>query len=99
ASDTQIDAYTTYQYQVVPTSASGRSSPSNEVTVGPPPAGFTVVAPSPGPPGSELSSSYGYDISLVLDANGGPAFAFVFNDPNQDTDAADTQVLFPSWNR
>src|SRR5215471_4470202 len=32
-SDTSIDAYTTYQYQVVANLAAGASSPSNQVTV------------------------------------------------------------------
>src|SRR5215468_10714265 len=43
-SDTSIDAYTTYQYQVVANLNSGASSPSNQVTVGPPPSGFTTAA-------------------------------------------------------
>ncbi len=95
ASDTQIDPYTTYQYQVLASTASGRSGPSNEITVGPPPAGYSDAAPAPA--GHE--DHYGYDLSLVLDGNGDPAFAFVFDDPNQDTDHSDTQLLFRSWNR
>src|SRR6185503_3263497 len=35
-SDTAIDSYTTYQYQIVANVASGASSPSNQVTAGPP---------------------------------------------------------------
>jgi len=90
-SDTKIDAYTTYQYQIVANSAQ-----SNQVTVGPPPAGFQVAAPVPA---QVDPSSYGFDISMVLDANGDPAFAFIFNDANQDTDASDSELLFRSWNR
>src|SRR5256885_11474569 len=45
AVDTSIDAYGTYQYQIVATS--GSTTPSNQVTVGPPPAGFTVAVPAP----------------------------------------------------
>ena len=37
----------------VTTRASGASAPSTPVTVGPPPSGFTTVAPAPGPPGGE----------------------------------------------
>src|SRR4051812_34840436 len=40
-SDTTIDAYTSYQYQIV----AGASTASNQVTVGPPPSGFSTVAP------------------------------------------------------
>src|ERR1035437_9229112 len=98
-SDTAIDAYTTYQYQIVANLASGASSPSNQVTVGPPPAGFSVAAQAPGAPGSDAANNYGYDLSMALDGNGDPAFAFVQQDPNLDNDYSDTQVLFRSWNR
>jgi uncharacterized protein (TIGR03437 family) len=89
--DTQIDPYTTYVYQIRADAAQ-----SNQITVGPPPAGFQVAAPTPA---QVDPSSYGYDLSMVLDGNGDPAFAFVFDDPNQDTDHSDTQLLFRSWNR
>jgi uncharacterized protein (TIGR03437 family) len=98
-SDTSVDAYTTYQYQIVANISSGTSSPSNLVTVGPPPAGFTNPAPAPGPPGGQASQQYGYNLSLVLDGNGDPAFAFIFYDPNLDGDSSDTRVEFLSWNR
>jgi uncharacterized protein (TIGR03437 family) len=98
-SDTSIDAYTTYQYQIVANLASGASGPSNQVTVGPPPAGFTTPAPAPGPPGGEAAQQYGYNLSVVLDGNGDPAFAFIFYDPNLDGDNADTRLEFFSWNR
>ena len=91
-SDTTIDPYTTYQYRI-----SANSATSNTITVGPPAAGFSDVAPTPG--AADSVSGYGYDLSLVLDGNGDPAFAFVFVDPNQDTDRTDTEILFRSWNR
>jgi uncharacterized protein (TIGR03437 family) len=94
-SDTTIDAYTSYQYQIV----AGTSTPSNQITVGPPPAGFSTVAPAPGPEGSYIAGNYGYDLSAVLDANGDPAFAWVFYDPNADSDPSDTRIEFRSWNR
>jgi hypothetical protein len=96
ATDTSIDPYTTYQYQVLSVTSSGRSAPSNAITVGPPPAGFTNAAPAPN---SNAAGDYGYDLSLVLDRNGDPAFAFVFNDPNQNSDSTATELLFRSWNR
>ena len=36
---------------------------------------------------------------MTLDANGDPAFAFIFYDPNLDTDPSDTRLEFRSWNR
>ncbi len=96
-SDTSVDAYTTYQYQIVANLASGASSPSNQVTVGPPPTGFTVAAQAGA--GSDAADNYGYDLSMALDGNGDPAFAFIQQDPNLDDNYKDTQVLFRSWNR
>ncbi|HEY1493274.1 MAG TPA: IPT/TIG domain-containing protein, partial [Candidatus Solibacter sp.] len=98
-SNTSLDAYTTYQYQIVANLASGASSPSNQVTVGPPPSGFTVAAAAPGSAGSDQAGNYGYDLSMALDTNGDPAFAFLQQDPNNDSDYSDTQILFRSWNR
>ena len=93
-SDTQIDAYTTYEYQVT----ASASAVSNSVRVGPPPAGLTNAAPAP-LLGSTPSDKYGYDLSLVLDGNGDPAFLFGWGDPNGDSDWVDSVLLFRSWNR
>jgi uncharacterized protein (TIGR03437 family) len=92
--DTQIDAYTTYEYQVT----AGASAVSNSVRVGPPPAGLTAAAPAP-LRGSAPVDTYGYDLSLVLDGNGDPAFIFGWGDPNGDTNWVDSVLLFRSWNR
>jgi hypothetical protein len=88
--DTQIDPYTTYLYQITANSAN-----SNQVTVGPPPAGFQLASPVPA---QGNPHSYGYGLSMVQDSSD-PAFAFLYDDPNQDTDHTDTQLLFRSWNR
>ena len=98
-SDTSIDAYTTYQYQILANLNSGTSSPSNQVTVGPPPSGFTNAAPAPGPPGSTVAGNFGYDLTMCLDGNGDPAFAFIFYNPNTDSNDSDSRVEFRSWNR
>jgi uncharacterized protein (TIGR03437 family) len=68
------------------------------VTVGPPPSGVSNAAPAP-LRGSTPAADYGYDIALTLDGNGDPAFLFGWADPNGDTDDADGQLLFRSWNR
>lgn len=94
AADTQIDPYTTYQYQVV-----AGSTTSNQVTVGPPPAGFSVAAPTPGAQTTTDYSNFGLNISATLDRNGDPALIFLYSDPNKDTDYSDSQLLFRSWNR
>jgi uncharacterized protein (TIGR03437 family) len=92
-SDTTVDPYTTYDYQVTAGSAA-----SNAVTVGPPPAGLSNAAPAP-LLGSTPADDYGYNISLALDGNGDPAFLFGWVDPNGDTDPSDGQLLFRSWSR
>ena len=91
--DTSIDAYTTYQYQVTNGSAASAS-----VTVGPPPAGTSNAAPAP-VVGSTPAPGYGYNIATALDGNGDPAFLFIWDDPNGDSDRTDTALMFRSWNR
>jgi uncharacterized protein (TIGR03437 family) len=94
--DSQIDPYLDYTYQIV-TGTSGASA-SNEVTTGPPPAGLSVAAPAP-VFGNSPGGGYGYNISLALDGNGDPAFAFVWEDPGNQADYTLAQLLFRSWNR
>ena len=91
--DTTIDPYTDYQYQVLAGTAA-----SNAVSVGPPPAGFNNVAPAPLIAGNPITG-YGDDASLAFDSNGDPAFAFLYDDPNQDGSTIDSALLFRSWNR
>lgn len=91
--DTTIDAYTTYQYQVL-----NGSSASSVVTVGPPPSGITNVAPAP-LVGTIPADAYGEDLALTLDGNGDPAFLFIFDNPNNDGNRKINPLLFRSWNR
>jgi uncharacterized protein (TIGR03437 family) len=93
-SDTTIDAYTAYEYQVT----ASASSVSNTVRVGPPPAGLTAVAPAP-LRGATPVDTYGLDMQMVLDGNGDPAFLFGFGDQNGDSVWTDSVILFRSWNR
>lgn len=91
--DGKIDAYGTYQYRV---RAGEAGKPSNEVTVGPPPAGIlkAALAPKEAEP-----TGYGRNSALALDGNGDAAIAWVWFDPNRDTDMADTEVRFVRWSR
>lgn len=91
--DTTIDAFTTYQYQIL-----NGASASAKVTVGPPPSGITNAAPAP-LVGNIPSTTYGYDLSLTLDGNGDPAFLFIWEDPANTSDETANQLLFRSWNR
>jgi uncharacterized protein (TIGR03437 family) len=94
--DNTIDAYLDYTYQVI--AGTSGSAVSNQVTVGPPPAGLSNSAPAP-ILGATPAPGYGYNISLVLDGNGDPAYAFVWSDPNNKQQYDLTQLMFRSWNR
>ncbi len=91
--DTKIEPYATYRYRV---STGPGSKPSNEVVVGPPPMGVMVAA---GAPEGVEPSRYGTNIAVTRDENGDPALAFVWADPNGDSDPVDTEVRFVRWNR
>jgi hypothetical protein len=91
ASDSKIAAYSTYVYRLT----CGMKT-SNEVTVGPPPGGFHTIAPRPE---NHPDTALGRFISPVLDSNGDPAVAYVYNDPNGDGKGDDTQLMFVSWDR
>jgi hypothetical protein len=92
--DTGIDPFTTYVYRVSAMSLNGTSTPSNEVTVGPPPAGYTVASPAPGNAGF-----WGQQVQMVLDANGDPAVGFVYIIGDDSMDFSMSAVYFVSWNR
>ncbi len=94
--DTPIDPYGDYTYQIV--SAASSSQVSNQVTVGAPPSGISVAAPAP-IIGSTPSPGYGFNTTLALDGNGDPAFGFLWADPNNKQDYTQTQLMFRSWNR
>ena len=91
AADTKISAEGTYVYRVM-----CGAKISNEVTVGPPPAGFHTIMPRPA---NHPDTALGRFISPVLDSNGDPAVAFVYNNPSGDGKGADTQLMFVSWDR
>jgi len=94
--DKTFDPYLDYTYQVL--AGTSDTAASNAVSVGPPPPGLTNAAPPPlfgNAPGNE----YGYNISLCLDGNGDPAFVFLWENPADNCDFSQTELLFRSWNR
>jgi uncharacterized protein (TIGR03437 family) len=94
--DTTIDPYLQFTYQIVNAGTTGPAS--NPVTVGPPPAGLSLAAASP-LNGDQVNLTYGENVSVAYDGNGDPAFAFLFGDPNSDSAASEGQLFFRSWNR
>lgn len=90
--DTKIGPMATYVYRV---RASAKGAPSNQIVVGPPAPGFHVAAPSP----KGRESDFGIHTCMELDANGDPILAYVFDDPNRDTNHEDTELYFLTWSR
>jgi hypothetical protein len=92
--DSAIDPFTTYVYRVSATSLNGTSTPSNEITVGPPPTGYNIASPAPSSGGF-----WGQQVQIVLDANGDPALGFVYILGDDNMDYSASAVYFVSWNR
>jgi hypothetical protein len=89
--ESKIDPYGTYTYRV-----ECGADTSNEVTVGPPPAGFHLIAAKPD---RVPDIHFGRMISIAPDDNRDPAFAFEFQDPNGDGNYSDSELRFISWDR
>lgn len=96
ATDTTIDPYTTYTYRIVAVNDSGQSGASNEITVGPPPYGFNLVAPAHN---LEHAGNFGYGVRMILDGNGDPAFSYYIYDPFDEGYADNNTLYFQSWSR
>lgn len=92
-SDEKINPFATYQLRV---RAGENGTPSNVVTVGPPPAGILKGAAAP--KGAD-PAKYGVNSAIALDENGDPALAFLWFDPNGDGDVSDTALYFVHWDR
>jgi hypothetical protein len=98
--DNKVDAFATYVYRVRAIgSDDALSPPSNEVTVGPPPVGFTSVLAAPRAMQERDPSQFANQLRMVLDANGDPALVYSTVDLNNDGDPSDTELAFISWNR
>jgi hypothetical protein len=97
--DAAIDPRQIYTYRV--TSVSDTTA-AVEITVGPPPAGFTQVAVNPNQTNANTSSNFGQFVCMVLDLNGDPMLAYVWVNPSgtkQNPPDSDTSIYFVSWNR
>lgn len=100
ATDSQIDAFATYVYRVRATDAANAlSAPSNEVTVGPPPVGFSSIVDAPKAMQDHDPQQFAGQIRMMLDANGDPAFAYITYDLNNDGEADDSELSFIAWDR
>ncbi|HXT72002.1 MAG TPA: fibronectin type III domain-containing protein [Vicinamibacterales bacterium] len=96
--DSTIGPFATYVYRVRQLPASKTPGPpSNEITVGPPPVGFSQILT---PPASLKDPNQFADcLSMTLDANGDPAVVYFTFDPDNNADNADSTLHFVSWSR
>lgn len=100
ATDSKIDAYTTYVYRVRAVGAANAlSAPSNEIIVGPPPVGFSSVLATPKPMQAHDPNQFANLVRMTFDANGDPAIAYVTYDLNLDGEMPDTELSLITWNR
>lgn len=104
-SDQKIEQFATYVYRVrsfrevdAPAKPGGKdlqtSAPSNEITVGPPPVGFSLVVKTP----AGREDAFGKHLSLALDANGDPCVAYNFLRAD-GPDSKDAHLFFAAWDR
>ena len=94
--DDRVDARATYVYRVRALNTGAPSAPSNEITVGPPPVGFSQIVQAPP---NETQPGFAVAFSVTLDANDDPAIAYVIDDPDNNSDPADSTLHFVSWSR
>lgn len=100
ATDNKIDAFATYVYRVRALGASDAvSSPSNEVTVGPPPVGYSQIVLDPKGTTEHDPNQFANQLRIVHDANGDPALAYVTSDLNGDGDPSDSALDAITWSR
>ena len=101
--DTAIDAMTTYVYRVRGIDGTGVSSGgSNEIIVGPPPVGSSVISTVRADLNLyDPSSQFGVRPLMTLDSNGDPAICYSILSPNNlDVGTPDDSFLeFISWDR
>lgn len=92
--DQGIDAFAAYTYRVKAGAAF-----SNEVTVGPPPTGFSMVHPMPARLRDARLDAFAALTRMTFDSNGDPMIAYVTTDPNGDGETSDGELWTITWNR
>lgn len=98
--DKAIDPMGTYLYRVRTTAAGSTSDPSNEVIVGPPPVGLSVVSPvAPAVTNYQLYDPHQFARRprMTLDSNGDPAFCYSIFSPGDDPQKSFLE--FVAWDR
>lgn len=99
--DTGFDPFTGYSYRVRATNSGVTpvdvSDSSGEVTVGPPPYGYTRVVATPDR--RDSPGQFGANTQLILDRSGDPMLAYLNLDPNADHNFSDTEIRFVRWDR
>lgn len=100
--DSSIEAMATYVYRVRAADAAANfSNPSNEITVGPPPVGVSLVSPYRGLNYAD-STQFGIRPLMVLDSNGDPAVVYSISSPDNadgSDKSADSFLEFVGWDR
>jgi hypothetical protein len=99
--DTAFDPFTAYVYRVRGVNTAlltpDVSDPTNEVTAGPPPYGYTNVVPTPAK--LPYEANFGHHTQMALDPSGDPVLAWLYLDPNSDNDFSDSALWTLRWDR
>jgi hypothetical protein len=101
--DSAIDPMQTYYYRVRGTDSGGKSSDgSNEVTIGPPPVGSSLISPVRPTLNFYDPTQFGVRPLMVLDSNGDPAVCYSVLSPNNvdgGDKSFDSFLEFVAWDR
>ena len=102
-SDSAIDLMETYFYRVRGADSSGQTSdPSNQIEIGPPPVGSSLISPVRLSLNFYDPTQFGVRPLMVLDSNGDPAVCYSVLSPNNmnggDT-SFDSFLEFVAWDR
>ncbi len=99
--DINFDPFTPYVYRVRAANTLlnpvDTSDPANEVTVGPPPYGYTRVVATPDK--LDYPGMFNANTQIILDRSGDPMLCYLNLDPNLDSNYADTEIRFVRWDR
>lgn len=103
--DISFDPFTAYQYRARAIDKAGKPDPAlqsdaaNELTVGPPPAGYQIVAaPTKFLVDNDSVGNFAHRGAMILDSNEDPAFVYDVIDPTL-TSSGLAELWFLNWNR